>query len=902
MTCENMNSTDKHTTYIEPWTEAELLSFLLWDIKQTGDVPRRAHERYTHLLRLVSPVTPYTPAATLGHLESVTGIQHIRIDCCVNSCMAFTESNTAESCLYCGQPRFKQSPKPMERPSRGTTSRSKGKRSNRTTSHLRGEPRATFDYIPVTHRLRLQYASADRAKAMTSYSHQYQQREPDDASAERMMTDVWDGDLIKQLQQRHILDRETDLCFTFSTDGVKVFKTRSAFHIWPLFLINNNLPIDQRYKKENVLLLGVIPGPNQPKDLDSFLRPMIDEFKVLATGIPQVYNGYTKQYFTLRAFIPFVCADSKGRETLMGVTGLNSYRYCFYCNAWGVHSGGRGGHIYCPFKLPHDLSSEARQNPKISMFEERDVLTEPLDLRTDDMYRRQAWHVFDQADTHSGDVGIKRLTVWAELESIVFPWSFVLDSMHLFWENILPFLFNFWRGKILNDSPNGTDDKFRLSEDAFNVTPEQWLKIGEGMKESCANFPTAWGDAPRDIVKHCQHMTAAEWRNFGLLFAPVVLLDVLPSEYYDAFISLVEGIEQSTSSIAFDKIDNSIRHPMNAFLQHFQDHYYRLEHARLSACRSQVHMLAHVADTVQWIGPLSTCAQWCCERLCGDLVRSIKNRVSANRTVSLEVIRREQTYHLPFLARCDTSQKALQTLLDNPSDGSQSTTTLDAILTGVNNLRQTATTRRLATTNRVQTSLRCTTAPLFHETPFIAPDFPPQAGIKTHRLTTNDRQLILNFCLTGGDGYHALAGFPITLRNIPTIANTHKKCQAQDGSVVHSIADAPPNMTRSCSNIEYVSQNITAVASDEDQTSRHYGRLHRLLSVDLQGLPVPTLHLAIIRRYCTIKAGRCMKVQSEGLQIVIAAQNISCLMGLVVNGISGETYVVEKDSALLWDA
>lgn len=486
----------------------------------------------------------------------------------------------------------------------------------------------------------------------------------------------------------------------------------------------------------------------------------------------------------------------------------------------------------------------------------------------------------------------------------MFPWSFVLDSMHLFWENILPFLFNFWRGKILNnnDGSTGKDDKFRLSEDPFNITPEQWLKIGEGMIQSRANFPTDWGDAPRDIVKHCHHMTAAEWRNFGLLFAPIVLFDVLPSEYYDAFISLVEGIEQSASPIAINNIDNCIRHPMNVFLQHFQEHYYRLEHARLSACRSQVHMLAHVADTVQWIGPLSTCAQWCCERLCGDLVQSIKNRVSANRTISLEVIRREQTYHLPFLSRCDTSHQALETLFDNSSNQTQCITTLDAILTGVNNIRQTATTRRLAMTNRVQTSLRCSTGPVFHQTPFIAPYFPPQAGIKTHQLTTNDRQLILNFCLTGGSGYHALAEFPITMQHIPTMVDTHQKCQAQDGSAVHSVEEAPSKMTRSCSNIEYVSRNILAVASDEDQISRHYGRLHRLLSVDLQSLPVPTLHLAIVRRYCTIKVGRCMKVESEGLQIVIAAQNISCLMGLVVNGISRETYIVEKDSALLWNA
>jgi hypothetical protein len=814
--------------------------------------------------------------------------------------MAFTELHMTE-CLYCGEPRFVQAQSSKRQMPKGTPV--KGRNLKTTSRESQPEPQATFDYIPITHRLRLQYANAERAKTMTFYPSRCQQ-ERGSNDVQGKMTDVWNGHLIKILQQKHILDRETDLCFTFSTDGVKVFKTRSAFHIWPLFLINNNLPIDERYKKENVLLLGVIPGPNQPKDLDSFLRPMIDEFKALQTGIPEVYNGYTQQYFTLRAFIPFVCADSKGQEALMGVTGLNSYRYCFYCNAWGVHSGGRGGHVYCPFKLPHDLSPEACRNPKLSFFKEIDVLTEQLNLRTDNTYRRQAWHVFEQGDSRYGDeVGIKRLTVWAELDSIVFPWSFVLDSMHLFWENVVPFLFNFWRGKILNsdDSPASKDDKFRLSEDAFNISPEQWLKIGDGMKHSCPNLPSAWGDAPRDIVKHCHHMTAAEWRNFGLLFAPIVLFNVLPSEHYDAFISLVEGIEQCTAAIAIDHIDNDIRHRMNAFLQHFENEYYQLKQARLSACRSQVHMLAHVADQVKWSGPLSTCSQWCCERLCGDLVRSIKNRVHANRTTSLEVIRREQTYHLPFLARCNASQEALRTLLDDSSDADQPTT-IDTILTGINNIRQTVTTRRLTSKSGIPAPLHSVGGPIFHATPFIAPGFPQYEGTEKHRLTTHDRRLILNFCLTGSDGYPALEGFRITLRNVPTLVHTHARCHAQDGSEVRSQEDAPPNMTRSCSNIEYISRGISTVAWNENADSRHYGRLHRLLSVDLHDLPVPTLHLAVVRRYCTIKVGRCVQLQSEGLPLVIAAQNVSCLMGLVVNGISGDMYLVEKDSALLWDA
>jgi hypothetical protein len=46
-------------------------------------------------------------------------------------------------------------------------------------------------------------------------------------------------------------------------------------------LINNNLHPSLRVKKENLLIPFLIPGPNQPKDFNTFLRPLINEMKEL---------------------------------------------------------------------------------------------------------------------------------------------------------------------------------------------------------------------------------------------------------------------------------------------------------------------------------------------------------------------------------------------------------------------------------------------------------------------------------------------------------------------------------------------------------------------------------------------------------------------------------------------
>jgi hypothetical protein len=52
---------------------------------------------------------------------------------------------------------------------------------------------------------------------------------------------------------------------------------RSAHSIWPLILINQNLSPSVRVETENLICCGLIP--HGVKDMDSFLRPLIDTFK-----------------------------------------------------------------------------------------------------------------------------------------------------------------------------------------------------------------------------------------------------------------------------------------------------------------------------------------------------------------------------------------------------------------------------------------------------------------------------------------------------------------------------------------------------------------------------------------------------------------------------------------------
>jgi len=42
-----------------------------------------------------------------------------------------------------------------------------------------------------------------------------------------------------------------------------------------MILVCLNLPPEERFKRRNILVVGFTPGPNNPKDMDSYLWPLV---------------------------------------------------------------------------------------------------------------------------------------------------------------------------------------------------------------------------------------------------------------------------------------------------------------------------------------------------------------------------------------------------------------------------------------------------------------------------------------------------------------------------------------------------------------------------------------------------------------------------------------------------
>ena len=79
-------------------------------------------------------------------------------------------------------------------------------------------------------------------------------------------SDVYDGQLWKELQHiegRPFLAAPNNLCLAVNIDWFNPYDD-SPYSVGAIYLVVLNLPWSERFKVQNVILAGMIPGPHEP--------------------------------------------------------------------------------------------------------------------------------------------------------------------------------------------------------------------------------------------------------------------------------------------------------------------------------------------------------------------------------------------------------------------------------------------------------------------------------------------------------------------------------------------------------------------------------------------------------------------------------------------------------------
>ena len=98
------------------------------------------------------------------------------------------------------------------------------------------------------------------------------------------MADVFDGRIWKEWQYvngKSFLASPRNCVFMLNVDWFQPFK-HSVYSVGVLYMVLMNLPRAERFKPENVFLVGIIPGPREPKgNINSYLQPLVAELNLL---------------------------------------------------------------------------------------------------------------------------------------------------------------------------------------------------------------------------------------------------------------------------------------------------------------------------------------------------------------------------------------------------------------------------------------------------------------------------------------------------------------------------------------------------------------------------------------------------------------------------------------------
>ncbi|EIW73857.1 hypothetical protein CONPUDRAFT_68274 [Coniophora puteana RWD-64-598 SS2] len=547
-------------------------------------------------------------------LAKLTGVEAMRSDMCPGTCVAFTGPlDELEKCPKCGEERYEP----------------------RKSVKDALVPRRTFITMPLAFQIQALWRHVDSATRMrwrdTITEHIRNQLRDGDKSVLDQFDDITKGhDYLRAFDEGKIQSGDTVLMF--SIDGAQLYACKQSdcwIYIWVLF---DQSP-DHRYKKQYVLPGAVIPGPNKPKNLDSFLFPGLFHLAAVQNEGLVIFDGLENRLRTTYLYLFVVVADGPGMAFITGLVGHHGKYGCrLYCGFPGRHPPQKP-HYYPALKKPRGYDVDGCMHPSIH--------AEDLPRAGSGNYHDNLEHVAGASDLTSYrnlrlETGIVKPTIFLGLpRTLPIPKLFGSDIMHIAALNVGDLFIPLWRGKFTH---HRTDDPDQWKWAVF-ADKELWDQHGDIVRLLATFLPGSFDRPPRDIAKKLNSgYKAWEWLLYLYGLGPALYFGILPDPYYTNFCRLVRGIRLlSQHSISAEQVQEA-RTQLNSFADEFEKIYVERLPERLHFVRPWLHAVTHLAREVVRKGPPLCASQWTMERTIGDLGREIRSHTHpyanlANRAV-----------------------------------------------------------------------------------------------------------------------------------------------------------------------------------------------------------------------------------------------------------------------------
>ena len=375
---------------------------------------------------------------------------------CVNSCIGFTGPFAKlNHCPDCGEPRYTQEEFDEGGP--------------------KGVPRKVFTTFPLGPQLQSRWNHPQSAKKMFYRSERTRDlhRECEELGvAPEIYDDILCGQAYLDAAKEAPIN-EYDTVLMLSIDGAQLHRNKKS-DCWIYIWLIVDLGPDERYKIRNILPGGIIPGPERPKNLDSFLFPGLAHVSALQREGLHIWDAYNRRRAICFLFLLLVLVDAIAMAELSGSVGHHGQKGCrLLCGFVGRNKIG-GSHYYPALLRPHGFETHrTSSHPDVDINE----LPDPNPIQ----YRQDLFHII--SSRHETELGRRRFNTGIGKPSIFdglprtldLPTCFGGDLMHQPLINLAALLLDLWCAR-----PAARDCQGRRGDHQSEVRDDTWtMRVGE---------------------------------------------------------------------------------------------------------------------------------------------------------------------------------------------------------------------------------------------------------------------------------------------------------------------------------------------------------------------------------------------------------------------------------------
>ncbi|KAG2192673.1 hypothetical protein INT47_009243 [Mucor saturninus] len=373
------------------------------------------------------------------------------------------------------------------------------------------------------------------------------------------MFDVYDGKMWKEFVDEdgmQFVARERSLLLTLNIDWFQPFDG-VTYSCGAIYLTINNLPRDERNKMENVILVGLMPGPKEAStaEINNYLRPLVNELEELYTGIS--IDTYSRSGALVRAALLMVACDIPAARKTCGFTSHNSRNACHKCNRHFFRFEGTSIVDYSGFNSSEWIGRTKEENRQhATMWKNARTLVERKQLEVENGVR------------------------WSELHRLAYfepVRATIVDPMHNLFLGTAKRMMEKW---ILCGHLDD-NDLCEMQVEANTIT-----------------LPSEYASLTTKIAKGFPFMKADEWKSWCLIYSPVVLKGRLEDDLFANWIEFVDACRLLTKPTITEEEIELAHGSLERFCGGCEELY---EHDVLSP---NMHLHLHLKETINNFGPI----------------------------------------------------------------------------------------------------------------------------------------------------------------------------------------------------------------------------------------------------------------------------------------------------------